>query len=349
MFRKILIGLALVSASLFSIYSVWADLIGGQNAAGGGSGTVTSVTASGDASSSGGNSPNITINTNLTQAYTTVSSFTINGGVQVSSGLIVSTPSFVLTSTFTLTSSMTVVLASAPAGGAWITLTLPRASSNPGLDIMIYKLNTSTTAILIQGAVSDTVEGTGTIRLDAPFQHASLHSLGAAGWGSGLGGVQYTPQRLTAVPLGGQHVATGVGASSDIITCPIYVPSPVLVTGYAWRTSVQGGGNISFAIMDSQGNVVTSTGPVSVGAAGAQTISQPAALVPPGDYVIAYQPNNTTTNIEGQDSTGGNVLGCGRTVEAAGGIVNISINAATSITTVGKVDVLLAGKRQTAQ
>lgn len=218
-------------------------------------------------------------------------------GVIISSGLIVSTQTAVIVATTTLTSSMTVVMASAPASG-FIKLTLPPASANVGLDLMIYKVDGGSNTVFIQAAGSDVIEGTATIHLDAQRQHASLHSLGAAGWGSGLGSIQWTPPFITNNISNEGNFQVGV--SSRVIQCPIYVQTPVAVTG--WRVDAQAtgsAGKVSFGIFDRNGvNMIALSTQTIVSGVNNYLLPNPIQL-PPGIYKEAISMNNVTANLTG--------------------------------------------------
>lgn len=237
-------------------------------------------------------------------------SVTASGGITttglfVSSGIIVSTPTATVASTATLTSTMSVVLVSVPANTAWITMTLPSAANNPGSEIMIYKVDSTTGAVLIKGAGSELIEGTNTIRLDATTQHASLHSLGSFGWGSGLGGIQRTPSYF-----GPDDMTSGnsIGASSRTYTCPFDIPVPVFITGFRYfDQSGSPNSNLVFGLYDQNGIIVTSTGPVASPGFGVQTISYGTpVLVAPGQYRWAIQVSNNVLQIGADNINGSN-------------------------------------------
>lgn len=268
-------------------------------------------------------------------------------GVMATNGHIFNLPPGVINTTTTIPNIVTVVEASAPANTAWITLTLPSAASNPGLDIMIYKVDGSSDAIRIQGAGSDLIESTGTIYLNAKFQHASLHSLGTAGWGSGPGGIQYTPLRLYPTPYI-LHNIFSVASSSDEVLCPIYIPVPVQITGYVYSGD-SASGNISLGLIDIAGNVVTSASPLPV-AGGRQVVTQTPANISPGSYFLAVQFSNQPANMDGGDNnSGAGIQGCADYSGSTGGIFAVNIASPSgqfgSSSSPG-VSILVSGGRQ---
>ncbi len=228
---------------------------------------------------------------------------TINAavGVILSSGIKVSNTE-IITTTTTLTSTMSVVMVSAPANSAWVTLTLPDATANAGSSIMIYKVDATTGSVLINAAGGDLIQSTGTIRLDAKGQHASLYSLGSNGWGAGLGGIQTTPAFLGY--LDGRDT-NSVGASSTTQVCPITIDVPVTLTGYRYYQTA-GAANIVLGLYDQYGKLVTSTGPVSDGGFGAHTIATTPVNIAPGQYYYALQASNVVANYGGVSANGSN-------------------------------------------
>lgn len=236
-----------------------------------------------------------TVNTSFTTNGTAVH----NGGISISSGITVSTPSAYVTSTMTITSTMSVILASPAAGNAKITLTLPDAATNPGLDMMIYKVDSSTVQVVIQGAGTDMIESTGTAFLNAKFQHASLHSLGSAGWGSGLGGIQYTPHTIQTVSM--DNAAYITGTSSIAVQCPVYNPVPSLVTAFRADKSA-GGGFLSFGIFDRNGRYLIGVSTVAtVAGPNNYSLTTPFQLAP-GWYKVAVMLSNVGIQLTGSNS-----------------------------------------------
>lgn len=283
---------------------------------------------------------------NIYNSYTNhVGSSTFTGGVAISSTIVLGNPASTFTSTGTITSSMSVVQVSAPNTGAFITLTLPSASANPGLDITIYKVDATTTEVKIVGAGTDLIEGTGTIRLDAQFQHASLHSLGATGWGSGYGGIQTTPAWLGPALDGTTGVVTT--ASGTIVT-PFSNAVPVTVTGFRYYVTAGSGGKGVFGIYNQFGTLVMSTGPVTIGSFGAATIATTPTNLPPGQYYFAFQPSNAAIAIGGTSANGGNgALFCSLTGGASMGLANPYVFPGTSTVSCYSIYVLVNGGRLT--
>jgi len=231
---------------------------------------------------------------NIFQSYTNFTGSTTVSGIKISSQVVISTPTAVVATTSTLTSTMSVVLASAPANTAWITLTLPAAASYPGLSIMIYKVDKTTDAVKISGAGTDLIEGTGTITLNAYTQHASLYSTGNE-WVGGFGGIQYTPDGV----YGTNRVNTGSGdtssvaTSSDVILCSTYINAPVFITGlhYGWAATAC---NVDYGIYDLGGNLIYHTGSFTPSTSqDAKKSLSPPTFIPPGPYYLAIDVSST--------------------------------------------------------
>lgn len=275
--------------------------------------------------------------------------FKLTQGVFIDSGLVVGDINNVVGSTSVITSSMSVVLASAPINTAWITLTLPSAAANPGLDVMVYKVNGGTQAVRIQGANGDLIESTGTVYLNAQFQHASLHSLGAVGWGSGLGGIQATPARIYSTPFS-QHNQYFVSGSSYQVVCPINIPVPVQVTGYTYggQTGI-GGTKIAIGIVDINGGFVCGTA-ATTGATGAQTLNQPPFNLAPGPYYIAVKETVAGFGIDGADTSGANQVGCltvdGGTLGGTATISNFPLASGVTVGTSPAISIIVSGGKQ---
>lgn len=266
-------------------------------------------------------------------------------GVTISSVITVSIPSGVVGTTSTITSTMSVILASAPASTGWITLTLPSAASFPGIDIMVYKVDSTTNSIRIQAAGTDLIESTGTVFLNAIYQHASLHSLGSAGWGSGMGEIQYTPPYL-GYPDG--HDTNTIGASSNVVVCPVYLNVPAAVTAYELYNAA-GAANVVMGLMDRWGNVVSSTGPVADGGFGAHifTMATP-TNIPPGQYYLAFQASNNVAQYGGTSINGGNGgLLCSAKSSATMGLPNPYGFPGSQTARFFTIKALLNGARQT--
>lgn len=277
------------------------------------------------------------------------SSTTLVGGVAISSRIIVNIPSGVVATTSTLTSTMSVVLASAPANTAWITLTLPSAAANPGLDIMVYKVDGTTDVVKIQGAGTDLIEGSGTVNLNAIYQHASLHSLGAAGWASGLGGIQYTPVRLFSNPSVFSSGFT-IASSSTQVICPVYVPVPVSVIGFTYGAGAASGATISEGLLDAYGNMVVSTGPIAAVGSGTRTImlAQPVNIAP-GGYYAAVVLSNTTLQLDGaSNNNGGGFPGCSQYTGAVATIRSVTLSTSNT-NTAPALSVMVSGGTTTFQ
>lgn len=240
------------------------------------------------------------------------STFTFNlaAGLIVSSGIVVSTPTAYITGSMTLTSTMSVVLASCTAPTTTsITLTLPAASSNPGLDMMIYKVDSSSCQIKVVGAGADQIESTGTWIANAKFQHASLHSLGSAGWGSGVGGIQWTPWGYWTTPEEGNFQVT---VSSRIYACPITVDVPIQVCGFRTTAqSVSTNGTVAFGLWDNNGLPVVSTGPVALSATTKTYSLNTCQNISPGSYSLGVQLSSTGSNLSGGSSSNANTSMCG--------------------------------------
>lgn len=271
---------------------------------------------------------------------------TINAaqGITISSAITYSIPSTVVSGTFTIpSSSMSVILVSVPANTAWVTQTLPSASTYSGSDIMFYKVDGTTGSVRIVGAGTDVIEGSGTLRLDAKIQHASLHSLGAYGWGAGTGGIQYTPSYLGYPD--GRDTAT-VGTSSNVFICPIDVSVPVTVTGYRFYNA-SGSGNIVLGLYDQYGNLLTSTGPVSAGSFGPNSVLMATPYnLPPGQYYYALQASNTSLNFGATNVNGGNgSLLCSAKTSATIGLPNPYVFPGVSFTRIFTIKVLVNGGR----
>lgn len=270
-----------------------------------------------------------------------------SAGVLATNGISVSLNMGIVTTTSTLSNTSTVIQASAPANTPWITLTLPSAASNPGLDLMIYKVDATTGEVRIQGAGSDLIEGTGTLHLDARFQHASLHSLGAVGWGSGLGGIQYTPSRIRAI----QQMNNGfsVGTSSTQVMCAIDIPAPVAVTGFAYYQGASA--NMAFGLLDGNGNVVVSTGPIA-GTSGTKATTTTPVMIAPGRYYISVLVSATTGGIMDGAQTNNSPAtpGCGAVIEAGASTIQaVTIPLSSQVNLVPSIHLLVNGGETTFQ
>lgn len=267
-------------------------------------------------------------------------------GISISSTIVVSTPTAVITTTTTITSTMSYIEASCAFPNNLITLTLPPVFNSPGFNTFIYKVNATTCAIKIAPAGADTIEAsTLPIHLDGQLQHASLHATNV-GWGGGLGGIQMTPERLYPTPY--QQARTFVvAASSNEVICPLIIPVPVIITGFAYD-GLASGANLSVGIMDSLGNVLSSTGPVAL-ATNLNVLTWTPLAVSAGSYNLAVQLTSTVGKIAGSDSSNSGIAGCSRVAEAGlTGIFSTALPGATPGSTPG-MSVLVAGGRQTYQ
>lgn len=153
------------------------------------------------------------------------------------------------------------------------------------------------------------------------------------------------PPRLYITPFAG-NAAFAVATSSNILTCPLYAPVPVTVTGYTYDSPVTGSANVLFGILDKNGNVLMSTGPVAL-ASGLQALAQNPVSIPAGEYNLAVQISNTSGQIQGTSETNSGTTGCSQTAEAALGIVSLTLPGAVATSATPAVSVLISGGRQT--
>jgi len=264
-------------------------------------------------------------------------------------GVFTGVTPFTFVSSSTLTSTNTICLASAPAAG--LPLLLPHSTGNTGQILQITKVNLSTYPVTIMANGADLIAGTtGLLTLNAAGQTDEIIADGAGNWWPHGQGIQATPPRL----MESIYQQTGTfteNSSSGIVICPLYVTVPVTVQGFTYVTLAQGGAStIAFGIMDNNGNVVASTGPVLTGAVGARTVllNNFNVNIPPGAYYLATQLNTTNAQIEGSGSTGNSPTGCSFYAENAMGIVGITLGT-TSPSVAPAVSVLVSGGRTTLQ
>lgn len=254
----------------------------------------------------------VTVNGNLIVNSGSIQNPSITG-VTLSSGITIGLQS-IITANTTMTSTMSVVEASCTAKGTantGLTLTLPAAASNSGRDFMIYDVGTDSCVVTVKGNGTDLIESTGTIQLNAQFQHASLHSLGAVGWGSGLGGIQYTPWSVftTQDDVG----SFTIGTSSAVYQCPVYIPVPVAVLGFrADRGTGLTGEKVSFGIWNMNFGttpIVSLSTQTPVGGPSNYLLSTVYNLSP-GWYRIGIAINNATTAYSGSNSVAQETMFC---------------------------------------
>lgn len=266
-------------------------------------------------------------------------------GIIISSTVVISTPTAVITTTSTITSTMAFVEASCAFPNTFITLTLPTVFSSPGFNTFIYKVNATTCQVRIQAAGSDTIEGSGTMHLDGFLQHASLHATNV-GWGAGVGGIQYTPERLYINPYQ-QGRTFVVAASSTEVICPLIVPVPVIVMGYAYD-GLASGAFLSIGTLDQTGaNIVSSTGPVNL-LTNTQVLTTTPYPLPPGSFNLSTQLTSTVGKLSGSDSSNAGIAGCSRVAGSSPGIFATTLPGAVPGSAPG-ISVLVAGGRQTYQ
>jgi len=227
--------------------------------------------------------------------------FNLAKGVTISSGITIGGSS-AIGSTTTLTSTMSLVYVTVPANTAWVTLTLPDATASEGRNIMIYKVDATTGAVRIVPAGADTIQGSTDIRLNAKFQHAHVQSLGAPGWGEGIGGIQTTPLYIGFNGDGGN---ANTRVSSTTYACPMLVEVPVTVVGFAWYVQTAAAGSYAtLSIYDGKLNLVTSTGPVLVGSFGNNSTTITPTHLPPGQYYYGWQQAVATVAISDDPGAG---------------------------------------------
>jgi hypothetical protein len=84
------------------------------------------------------------------------------------------------------------------------------------------------------------------------------------------------------------------------------VPVPVAVTGFRFFIVGGSGGRATMGIYDQYGNVVVTTGPVTVGSFGATTVETSPVNLAPGQYYLAWHPAAAAISISGQSNNAGN-------------------------------------------
>lgn len=232
-------------------------------------------------------------------------------GVTLSSGIKINIPTGVITSTSVITSTMSVIIASCTTRGltpnAWITLNLESASSNVGTTHFIYNVGADSCSIKIAAQPGELIESSGTARLDAQMQHASIHSLGNGMWGAGPGGIQYTPWSLftTQDDVGTFAVAT----SSLVYSCPVYNPVPLAVMGFRWNRTVNAGW-VSTALTDMNGKYVVGVSTQLTISGVNNYLTGGVTQLAPGWYRWEITANNTATLIAGSNSVNSSKMFC---------------------------------------
>lgn len=262
----------------------------------------------------------------------------------VTEGIYLSTNS--VSTSYTITSTDTVVFASGTLTGNGVTTyTLPFSTNafinNSGQVVHIIKVDGSTGTVRITTQGSDLIFGTTVaFTINAQGQYCDLLADNAHNWWPGPGGCQATPPRLYSQPFteSGSFTET---ASSSIAISPFYVPVPVAVMGFTYAATTNTG-NLAFGILDSNGNVVMSTGPFPTGSSGGRSILTTPKMIPPGNYYIATQINNNTTVLDGNGTNAGGMTGCSSYNETAMGIVNVTLGTSACNATPA-VSVLVAG------
>jgi hypothetical protein len=200
-------------------------------------------------------------------------------------------------------STDTVILASGTLAG--ITITLPSAASNQGQVLSIIKVSQSSYTVTIAANGTDTIEGTGTIKLNAFGQKATIKSIGSVnnlgtwvGWGDGI---QRTPPYVAAVPAG-VAASAWYGSSVAVITS-VYTNVPINVSTMVYRIGATASGNCDIGIYDSNGNLLWSRGSFVCPAQASPNVQTfPMVNLPSGYYYLAFTADNTTLTIQKQSA-----------------------------------------------
>lgn len=201
------------------------------------------------------------------------------------------------TSDYVALNTDSVILASATTTSSF-TVTLPTSASSAGRVLTISKVDISTGVVAIQAAGSDKINSTGTIKLNAFTQTASIMADGQGNWLPFGQGIQWTPSNIS-IPDGTSAFA--VAATSSIYVCPVDIPVPVAAMGIRFGISIQGpSATADVGVYDQNGKLLASAGSTLVPAAGVSTLSFPTPVhLSPGQYYLAWQGNATGTQIVG--------------------------------------------------
>lgn len=269
------------------------------------------ITLSGDSTGAGTTAITVTNAAEQDNITTLGSSVTFKSAVVISSGLI--TNASIITSTTTLTSSMTVVFASCTTRGAsptaWITVIMPPATLINGTGSVLYNIydvGADSCSIRIAGNGTDLIESSGVVRLDAQSQHVAIRTIGAGLWG---GDIQYTPLSLFTTQ---DDVGTfTVGTSSDVYSCPIYIPVPIGFMGVRLGRST-GAGFVGTALTDMNGKYVIGVSSMITISGQNNYMTGGVFQLAPGSYRAELVIPNTVTTINGSNSVSNSKAFCSK-------------------------------------
>jgi hypothetical protein len=173
-----------------------------------------------------------------------------------------------------------------------------------GQIVQITKVDTTTGTVTVIAHTGNTIAGsTTTVVLNAVGQTAELIADGTSAWWPTGHGIETTPAYLGFGADGGSSITY---ASSTTVICPFTATVPTSITGYSWYVISGPGGKGVFGVYDKNGNVVTSTGPITVGTFGGGTVATTPTNIPPGQYYWAAQMNLANIALSSVNSNGGN-------------------------------------------
>ncbi len=250
----------------------------------------------------------------------------------------------VITSTFTITSTMTVVEASSTlsALNAFLPLTLPVAATVPGQIIMVSKVDSTTAPVRVYTQPGDVFQSTGIWIANAYQQQCSFQSLGAAGWGVGPAGCQWTPPRIEVGQS--QSGAFVVSAASGIVVESFYISVPIAAIGVSYEKGI-GKTNTQFgsAIYDANGAVICST--TTAANATAQPLdssiyafNSPCNLGP-GQYYLAVQISNVLASVSSMSNANGSAPFCSKAAPSSIGFTAFAFGSQASTCFYGNISV----------
>jgi hypothetical protein len=239
-------------------------------------------------------------------SFSTAGGFVANSSVTINKGIFLNQN--LVTANYTIKSTDTIVLSSGGLNTA-LTLTLPAASSNNGMQVIIKKVDLSTQPVTIRAAGSDNIESTTTIKLSAPFSGVKLVANSAAN-------LWYAPDGLPAYPpFIGSDSNQGSGVANNANRAnwtSVYVPVSVAVKGIGFN--VQGTsntGHVDVGVYDSLGTRLASLGSTSgvlnTGTAKLLSFTSP-LYISPGWYLLAISDDNGIATYLKKGSQG--VMGC---------------------------------------
>lgn len=202
---------------------------------------------------------------------------------------------------YTMLATDAVILASSTISSQ-TTITLPLASSNVGQLAKICKIDTSSTAVRINGQGADLIaNSTGTIYLYARGSAVELISDGTTWWTTGK-----LPVGLAFIGYETDPVAAQANSATNTANfISVYVSDPIIVYGIEFVQGAGSGGNVDVGIYSSNSanngpglRLASSGSTANPGQSATHTINFTAQVdLLPGVYWLAMAWDNTTPTV----------------------------------------------------